>query len=501
MDGNTVYRIYTQHQTQLIMNNKGELIHRSTEDVPLNCLPVYAQLIDDGISLFVIRDNKILYLSSPTSTKLESDASNKMSSVNNGDGTISIAVGNQFLSARQNGAVNWSKNNASWEHLILDRAEFELTSEYIPPFVKQFEPSPIEQHNDQSAPAVSVVIPMFNAEKFIADALDSLINQTFNDYEVIVVDDCSTDRSVEVVESYMDRFGGKLKLVRSSKNSGNAGTPRNIGLSNAVGKYVYFLDSDDKLMPNAFELLYNTAEQHHADLVDSATYYFFWRGEKPRAPLLKNLKGIQRMLFNQNDVDKRVREFKYNRFWVTPWCKFSRREFLIENHIEFPSTYAVEDATFTFQCIACAKIFVRLPDAFYMYNVRRGSLTKSQRSVEDHVGRFVHTISGVFKLIEKFMDGRDFFASHPKTRYVAIRRFFEYHLNGGVARLHDQYDDNDENTMYTITEGVLSKGADFTDELLAILMVSAHSRKEALEERDRQIIELEAQLKLLKAMK
>ena len=71
-------------------------------------------------------------------------------------------------------------------------------------------------------PAVSVVVPLYNVEKYIGECLDSLLAQTFQDFEVVVVDDCSTDNNVKVVESYAPKFGGRLKLTRMKKNTGSA---------------------------------------------------------------------------------------------------------------------------------------------------------------------------------------------------------------------------------------------------------------------------------------
>ena len=88
-----------------------------------------------------------------------------------------------------------------------------------------------------STSAISVVIPMWNAEKYIGALLDSLLNQTFQDFEVIVTDDCSTDSSCEVVKSYFPRFDGRLKLLIMEKNSGGPGAPTNKGISQAGGKY------------------------------------------------------------------------------------------------------------------------------------------------------------------------------------------------------------------------------------------------------------------------
>ena len=98
-------------------------------------------------------------------------------------------------------------------------------------------------------PKISIIMAMYNVEKYLEDCLESLLAQTFQDYEIIIVDDCSTDNSCAVAESYMKIFNKKaqekLRLIRSEKNSGSGGMPRNIGISFARGKYIYFVDSDD----------------------------------------------------------------------------------------------------------------------------------------------------------------------------------------------------------------------------------------------------------------
>ena len=128
----------------------------------------------------------------------------------------------------------------------------------------------------QSTYAISVVIPMYNAEKYIGECLTSLANQTFQDFDVTVVDDCSTDNSRAVVNKFLDTFGGgRLKLKKLSKNSGYPGLPRNSALDMVRGKYVYFLDSDDFLSETAFEELYTVAEKFNADVVHGEKYFVF----------------------------------------------------------------------------------------------------------------------------------------------------------------------------------------------------------------------------------
>ena len=87
-------------------------------------------------------------------------------------------------------------------------------------------------------PQISVIIPMYNAEKYIRQCLISVLASKFKNYEVLVVDDCSTDNSVAEVRKLLPHFDGRLKLLSTEKNSGGAGIPRNIGIKNAAGKYV-----------------------------------------------------------------------------------------------------------------------------------------------------------------------------------------------------------------------------------------------------------------------
>lgn len=86
--------------------------------------------------------------------------------------------------------------------------------------------------------AVSVIIPLYNAEKYVGECLDSLLEQTFQDFEVIVVDDCSTDNSAKIVESYAPKFNGRFMFTILEKNSGSGALPRNKGLLLSRGEYI-----------------------------------------------------------------------------------------------------------------------------------------------------------------------------------------------------------------------------------------------------------------------
>jgi len=106
-------------------------------------------------------------------------------------------------------------------------------------------------------------MPMFNAARYVCEAMDSVRAQTHKDWELIVVDDCSTDNSVALVEQYL-AMDSRIRLIRAEKNSGSPATPRNSGIDVAVGRYIAFLDPDDRWAPAKLELQLSYMEDNNA---------------------------------------------------------------------------------------------------------------------------------------------------------------------------------------------------------------------------------------------
>ena len=111
---------------------------------------------------------------------------------------------------------------------------------------------------------VSVILPVYNVEKYIRQCLDSIVNQTLKDIQIICVDDGSTDSSPEIIEEYARKDS---RVIAIHQENGGAGAARNNGLRHAAGKYLSFLDSDDFFELNMLEEAYNCAEQYGADFV------------------------------------------------------------------------------------------------------------------------------------------------------------------------------------------------------------------------------------------
>ena len=277
-------------------------------------------------------------------------------------------------------------------------------------------------------PAVSVLIPMYNAEKFIGDTLTSIADQTLQDFEVIVVDDCSTDNSRAVVENFFDMFGDKLRLIMLSKNSRRIGIPRNFALSEARGKYVFFMDSDDILSKTALEDFYRVAENFDADVVHSEKCLAFPDGKNISSAELTSFQKspfVTKPTLETFDIAERVIGFINEQFVWWPWDKLYRRKFLLDNAITFPPLRRFEDFVFILRCVIDAKNYVRVPFVNYFYRVREGSTShKSYDAVT-----YAEDLMEVFTVLDELMSNTKFFRDNPQYQYRLLEFFSGGQLN------------------------------------------------------------------------
>lgn len=186
---------------------------------------------------------------------------------------------------------------------------------------------------------VSVIIPVYNVENYLEYCLDSIINQTLEDIEIICVNDGSTDNSLEILEKYAqndDRF-----KVISQKNMGHAVATNN-GINLASGKYLFFMDSDDVLDLSALEKTYLAAEEKDVDFVifkainydDEKNEYY----ETDNYSMGAVVDKVGETVFNYDDL----KELSFN-MAVTPWTKLYNKDFIMNNKIRFPEGLIFED--------------------------------------------------------------------------------------------------------------------------------------------------------------
>ncbi|MBQ3336510.1 MAG: glycosyltransferase family 2 protein [Selenomonadaceae bacterium] len=278
---------------------------------------------------------------------------------------------------------------------------------------------------------ISVIIPMFNAEKYVSECLDSLLAQTLQDFEVIVVDDCSTDNSVAVVKSYAEKFGGRLRLARTEKNSGGGAVPRNLALPLSRGEYISFLDADDAITPTAFEELYGTVKNFDADVLSCERFYLIpdalWNNPAYRKNLQPyNWRGgefLTEPALLPEDLSVRAKLFHQRYFMNNVWSKLFRRDFILENELDMSDIPIAEDMVFTLCTLCSAKGYVVVPNVVNYYRVRENSVTTERIDIYRHLIKWLHALRLGFRYIDDFLSGREYFSRNTEEKYLLLETY------------------------------------------------------------------------------
>ena len=280
--------------------------------------------------------------------------------------------------------------------------------------------------NKNFSPAVSVIIPMYNAEKYLSVCLESLLIQTFQDFEVIIVDDCSTDNSLAIAESFLERFGGRLKIISLEENTGSGAVPRNVGLEYASGKYIFFMDNDDLLIDIALETLYNYAEKNLATIVCMSKYFSCDEEIVPKN-LTEETWGSDfipdEAFFEPYDLTQRVEKIMRFSFIWAPWGKFLRRDFLIDNGIKFLSMTIAEDVIWTLELICLAKNFLRISEPLYVYRGNKFSIMRRTQTPKQMIIFRTNPLINGIDYLEEFMRGQEFFRENPLFKLKVLDFF------------------------------------------------------------------------------
>ena len=286
-------------------------------------------------------------------------------------------------------------------------------------------------------PKISVIIPLYNTDKYIDQCLNSILNQRFQDYEVIVVDDCSTDNSMKIVENIMPKFNGRLKIFKHKKNSGGCAIPRNTGIKLARGKYLAFMDSDDMFLDNALEVLYKAAEETNADVLHEERFLITQNrseeitSETKLVPITWERKDedgfVDKPTLITDNLTERLSLYCTGHFYWNIWSKLFRREFILENCLEFVNLSA-EDMIFSFQCLCLAKNYVRVPDVIYFYRIRQDSIAHRRPPMEEYIPKQLKIIIEGSKHLRDFMKNFEIFDQHPEFRQNALDIFIREHF-------------------------------------------------------------------------
>ncbi|SEH31241.1 glycosyltransferase family 2 protein [Selenomonas sp. KH1T6] len=270
-------------------------------------------------------------------------------------------------------------------------------------------------------PEISVIVPLYNARKYLQEAIDSVLAQTFQDFEIIVVDDCSTDGSWELVNRLYGE-NDNVCLYRHENNK-TAGGARNTGLEHAKGKYIAFLDSDDLYMPETLEIMHKVAEKYGAEVVHSPGCLVPQGDQEQvrttdefRTILFDDMPASQEPVLVSEEKAYRVELWARRKLYGTIWNKLFRRDFLDEHHIRFEENLVPgQDAIFLFRCVFYARIYLWIPDIFYIYRRPVTSVTRKKRDAK-FIAMQAKNIAAKIKALDTYMGDIPWFSDKPEVQ-------------------------------------------------------------------------------------
>ena len=283
-------------------------------------------------------------------------------------------------------------------------------------------------------PLVSVVIPVYKVEKYLAKCVDSVICQTYSYIEIILVDDGSPDECPCICDEYAEKYPNITVIHQSNLGLSEA---RNSGLKIAAGKYVYFLDSDDYVWEDAIEILVNAAENEQADIVlfDGSVVEEDGSNSKNR-DLRKNYVKGSRYPKAISGADM-LCQLSRNGGDYTSLAQllFIRREFLLENDLSFYPGIIHEDELFTFQALISAKRVFHVPEKLYIRRMRGNSIMSSKITGKN--------ILGYCQVVSEMIDFCD---SLPDTMQYNEFAWRVFNILSSALRKNEALEDSCKNT-------------------------------------------------------
>ena len=248
---------------------------------------------------------------------------------------------------------------------------------------------------------VSILVPIYNVEKYLGQCLTSLVNQTLKDIEIICINDGSTDSSLEILNKFQKK--DPRIIIINKKNSGY-GASMNMGLNIASGEYIGIVESDDFANSTMFEELYSLAKTNNLDLIKSDfNYYTTSNGQIRKAGLIKG--NYTKNIFNIKDNPVIVK------IMPSIWSAIYKKDFLIKNEIKFLETpgASYQDTSFAFKTLVCANRIMFTSKSYLNYRVdNENSSVKSKEKVYaicqewDEITKFLNTRQDLKSVVNDF---------------------------------------------------------------------------------------------------
>lgn len=221
---------------------------------------------------------------------------------------------------------------------------------------------------------ISCIIPVYKVEEYLHQCVDSVLMQTMDDFEIILVDDGSPDNCPQICDEYATKFPDKIRVIH--KQNGGPADARNAGLKQAQGDYIFFIDSDDYLVGDRLAELYSKAVEYNADILNTS---YVTLNERSKELLEIPLRFESEKLLTHSDMEKEICFASSKNRITFAWRNLYKKEFLDKNSITFAAELRmIEDGPFNMQAFTLADRFVAVDIPIYCYRLRADSLQRKK---------------------------------------------------------------------------------------------------------------------------
>ena len=269
---------------------------------------------------------------------------------------------------------------------------------------------------------VSIIVPVYNVSTYLKECLDSLINQTYKNIEIILVDDGSTDDSFKICKSYAD-LDKRIKLFK--KVNGGAASARNLALDKATGYYICFVDSDDYVELDYVHRLVEELEKNDAD-VAICSY-----SNLDKIKSTKYEYGIKEKIFTAEEY---IENFLTDWTSALMWNKIFKRELI--GNIRFPVGHKIDDEFFTYQCIMkCKKIYF-FNEFLYIYRLRQSSVMNDSNKEMILKDRLQYLTERYDNVITRYPKLKIKYLENLMDNFITIKRIFSTNKHNKIYKCY-----------------------------------------------------------------
>lgn len=317
---------------------------------------------------------------------------------------------------------------------------------------------------------VSVIVPIYNAEKYLKRCIDSLINQSLKEIEILLVDDCSTDHSRQIIQEYEKKYPNKIIAIYNSSNLG-IGKTRNKAIKKASGEYIGFVDSDDYVGPDMYQDYHQFAKQNHLDIVTANNF--------------RVKEGITTPIYSPHFEIASLKEEPSILIKIEygPCNKIFKRNLIIEHNIFFDETKKYEDMPFVARCLYYAERIGHLKKQYYYYHIHDFSETTTMDQKVYDMFDIMNQVNKLFQKEQYLKEELEMLNIRQFTRYMLQQKYQKNEeirkqfITDGYQYLNDNFPNWKNNKYYRKSNSIIKRMIKNNESLLRLYCMLFKSKE------------------------